>query len=363
MPADTASRLRRLLAILAWLAQVGEAPIDETAERFDLTPQALVTELEMAACCGVPPYTPDQLMEIVVTDTSVSIRVGTSLARPRRLSPSEGFALATSARALLAVTGSDESGALSRALAKLDRALGGEEIVVELDAPDLLPLVQDALVARRPLLVSYYSASTDRVTEREIAPLRLFASEGHWYVDAWCRTAGDLRRFRVDRIRSAETVDAEFPTEAALPTEAASPPKPPPRGRPSPPGSPFPRGPTVPPVPITSRPASPRTLTPSRGPTGTSTRSSPAPKAAGSGSPSTRPPPGWSSRFPPPGRRRRWRTGSRSSCSWGERPGWSGCCCAWDPPLGCSNRPSTGPWPPTPPHGSSGAMITKNHET
>ena len=223
MPADTASRLRRLLAILAWLAQVGEAPIDEAADRFDLTPEALVTELEMAACCGVPPYTPDQLMEIVVTDTSVSIRVGTSLARPRRLSPSEGFALATSARALLAVTGSDESGALSRALAKLDRALGGEEIEVELDAPALLPLVQDALVARRPLLVSYYSASTDRVTEREIAPLRLFASEGHWYVDAWCRTAGDLRRFRVDRIRSAETVEAEFPPEAELPPQADHP--------------------------------------------------------------------------------------------------------------------------------------------
>jgi proteasome accessory factor C len=216
---DTASRLRRLLAILAWLAQVGEAPIDETAERFDLTPEALVTELEMAACCGVPPYTPDQLMEIVVTDTSVSIRVGTSLARPRRLSPSEGFALATSARALLAVTGSDESGALSRALAKLDRALGGEEIEVELDAPALLPLVQDSLVARRPLLISYYSASTDRVTERKIAPLRLFASEGHWYVDAWCRTAGDLRRFRVDRIRSAETVAGEFPPEADLPRD------------------------------------------------------------------------------------------------------------------------------------------------
>jgi proteasome accessory factor C len=214
---DTAARLRRLLAILAWLAQVGEAEIDETADRFDLTPEALVTELEMAACCGVPPYTPDQLMEIVVTDTSVSIRVGTSLARPRRLSPSEGFALATSARALLAVTGSDESGALSRALAKLDRALGGEEIEVELDAPALLPLVQEALVERRPLLISYYSASTDRVSEREIAPLRLFASEGHWYVDAWCRTAGDLRRFRVDRIRSAETVEGEFPPEAEDP--------------------------------------------------------------------------------------------------------------------------------------------------
>ena len=216
MAASTGDRLRRLLAILAWLAQVGEAPIDETAARFDLTPADLVTELEMAACCGVPPYTPDQLMEIVVTEDAVSVQVGTSLARPRRLSPAEGFALATSARALLAVPGSDEGGALSRALSKLDRALGGEEIGIELDAPPLLPLVREALADRNLLLISYYSASTDRVTDREVAPLQLFASEGHWYVDAWCKTAGGVRRFRVDRINTADVLDGEFPEDVVL---------------------------------------------------------------------------------------------------------------------------------------------------
>ena len=297
MPERTADRLRRLLAILAWLAQVGEAPIDETARRFDLTPASLVTELEMAACCGVPPYTPDQLMEIVVTETTVSVRVGTSLARPRRLSPSEGFALATSARALLAVPGSDESGALSRALAKLDRALGGEEIEVELDAPVLLPLVREAVADRRPLHISYYSASTDRVTEREIAPLRLFASEGHWYVDAWCRTAGDLRRFRVDRINTAEALDADFPPEAVLPAESRTPRRP---GRRCGRGR-WGRG-------RTHRERS--------------TRSFPVPTATGCDCPSTRPPPGWWSPFRPPDRPSRPGTGSRWSCSSGATPGW-----------------------------------------
>ncbi|MGD0394804.1 MAG: WYL domain-containing protein, partial [Acidimicrobiales bacterium] len=208
-----------LLAILAWLAQVDEAPIDEVAARFDLSPEALVTELEMAACCGVPPYSPDQLMEIVVTETTVSARVGTALARPRRLSPSEGFALAASARALLAVPGSDDTGALSRALAKLDRALGGEEVAVELDAPALLPLVSEALDSGRHLAVSYYSASTDKVTDREILPLRLFGSEGHWYVDAWCESAAGVRRFRVDRIGSAELTGTEPVGSTATPDD------------------------------------------------------------------------------------------------------------------------------------------------
>jgi proteasome accessory factor C len=188
---------------LAWLAQVQEAGVEELADRFEMSPESLVAELEMAACCGVPPYTPDQLMEIVVTDSTVSARLGDSLARPRRLSPHEGFALAASARALLATPGSDEAGALSRALAKLERALGEEPLAVELDAPSLLAEVRAATERHGALAITYYSASSDRLTERVIRPLHLFAAEGHWYVDAWCEEAGGMRRFRVDRISEA----------------------------------------------------------------------------------------------------------------------------------------------------------------
>ena len=213
---NVASRLRRLLAILTWLAQVGETPIDEAAVRFGLQPDALVAELEMAACCGLPPYTPDQLMEIVVTDTTVSTHLGEMLARPRRLSAREGFALAASGRALLAVPGSDENGALSRALVKLDRALGGESMVVELDDPSMLGVVRRAMETGRQLHIEYYSASTDEVSSRRIDPLRLFAGDGHWYVDAHCYKAGDERRFRVDRIQSAEVLDTLAPDAGGM---------------------------------------------------------------------------------------------------------------------------------------------------
>ena len=214
---DVGTRLRRLLAILTWLAQVGETPIGEAAARFGLEPDALVAELEMAACCGLPPYTPDQLMEIVVTETTVSAHLGEMLARPRRLSAREGFALAASGRALLAVPGSDENGALSRALAKLDRALGGKSMVIELDDPPMLGVVRRALETGTQVQIEYYSASSDEVTSRRIDPLRLFAGDGHWYVDAHCYKAGDERRFRVDRIQAAEILDgvASEPRDAA----------------------------------------------------------------------------------------------------------------------------------------------------
>ena len=175
------------------------------ANRFDLSPEALVAELEMAACCGVPPYSPDQLLEIIVTDETVSTRVGTALARPRRLSPREGLALAASARALVAVPGSDEDGALSRALAKLERALGrARRSTSSSTRPDLL----DAVTRRRSVRVSPWPSPTTRPPPTRRAsgrssPRHLFASEGHWYVDAWCDSVDGVRRFRVDRIASA----------------------------------------------------------------------------------------------------------------------------------------------------------------
>ena len=205
-PGDTATRLRRLLAMLAWLAQVGEAAIDDVAQRFGIAPDALVGELEMAACCGLPPYTPDQLMEIVVTEHSVSVRQGELLSRPRRLTPTEGFALAASARALLAVPGSDPSGALARALEKLEAALGAGALSVELDVTAHLEAITAAIASGSELEIEYHSASSDRTTTRRIRPLRVFAGEGHWYVDASCALAGGLRRFRLDRIGRMDTV-------------------------------------------------------------------------------------------------------------------------------------------------------------
>ncbi len=211
---ETSRRLRRLLALVGWLAQVGEAPIDVAAERFGMTEQELVAELELAACCGTPPYTPDTLMEIEVSEQSVRAFLPSEYARPRRLTPAEGFAVAASARLLLAVPGSDDR-ALRRALAKLDAALGSREAVgLDVDAPEHLVAVRQATDEGHPIEIDYLSASRDELTTRTVDPVRVVTIDGHWYLDAYCHRAGDTRRFRVDRI---EAVRAGVSTGAPPP--------------------------------------------------------------------------------------------------------------------------------------------------
>ena len=200
---ETSRRLRRLLALVGWLAQVGEAPIADAAQRFGMSEKELVAELELAACCGIPPYTPDTLMEIEVSEHSVRAFLPAEYARPRRLTPAEGFAVAASARLLLTVPGSEDD-ALRRALAKLDAALGSREAVgLDVDAPAALASVREAADAGRALEIDYLSGSRDELTTRTVEPVQVVTIDGHWYLDAYCQRACDMRRFRVDRIGAA----------------------------------------------------------------------------------------------------------------------------------------------------------------
>ena len=139
----------------------------------------------MAACCGVPPYTPDQLMEIVVTDSTVSDlgghRAGPAppaqparRVRPGRFGPGP-VGGSRQRRGGRAVPGPGQARPRPRR--------GGDRRRARALLPSCRWCVRPLAEGKR-LAISYYSASTDRVTDREIAPRRVFAAEGHWYVDA-----------------------------------------------------------------------------------------------------------------------------------------------------------------------------------
>jgi proteasome accessory factor C len=100
----------------------------------------------------------------------------------------------------MSVPGSDDT-ALRRALTKLEAALGSREAIgVDVDAPPSLTAVRQAGDAGQPVEIDYHSASRDELTTRVVEPVQVITMDGHWYLDAYCRRAGDMRRFRVDRI-------------------------------------------------------------------------------------------------------------------------------------------------------------------
>lgn len=214
-PKEGGERLIRLLAMLAYLSQVGEADIADLSARFDIDERTLVRQLELAACCGLPPYTPDALLELVIDDGRVYAFGLDALRHPPRLTPQEGFALAASARAMLEVSAADEGTPLQRALDKLEAALGASRLGVELDVPENVMALRLAVEHGEVVEIDYVGAARGSATTRRIEPFRVTALEGTFYVDAFCRLAGDWRRFQVQRISELRPTGEQAPGRLA----------------------------------------------------------------------------------------------------------------------------------------------------
>ncbi len=221
--------LRRLLALVPWVASQEGASIDEVCERFGCAEAELVQDLELLFMCGLHPFTPDSLIEVDIDEGQVWIRYADYFARPLRLTPAEGLFLVAAGSALLSVPGTGPDGPLARGLAKLAAALGvdpDEAVGVELGraAPEVLTTLQQASAERRQVEIDYYSYGRDEWSRRVIDPATVFNAAGQWYVAGWCHRAAGERIFRVDRTRNVMLLEARF---APRPTALGQGPPPP----------------------------------------------------------------------------------------------------------------------------------------
>ncbi len=204
-------RMRRLLSIVPWIAQHDGPRIADVCERFHLGREELLADLDVVFMVGIPPYTPDTLIEVFTEDERVWIHLGEFFRRPLRLTTQQGLALLTAGAAVASTPGADPDGPLAHALAKVGAALGASgaaPLDVELGAGDQerLDLLRDAVTQGRQIRVDYYTAGRDDHGVRVVEPHRLYSRDGSWYLLGWCHQAEGQRVFRVDRIRSIEVL-------------------------------------------------------------------------------------------------------------------------------------------------------------
>lgn len=220
---DAAARLRRLLAVIPWILDHQGARLDGIAARFGIAVAELERDLELVPFCGLPPYSPDRLIDCSIVDGRVFLRFAEYFARPLRLTPAEGFALLAAGRALLAVPGSDPAGSLAGALDKLAKVLGtADGMAVELGAARFLEPLRRAAEAGERVEIDYYAFGRDALTTRRIDPWAVFAASGQWYVDAFCHQADDDRLFRVDRVRGVRPTGERFEPAVRAPSAGGS---------------------------------------------------------------------------------------------------------------------------------------------
>jgi proteasome accessory factor C len=209
-------RLPRLLALVPYLIARPGIPIEEAAADFGVAPKQLRRDLELLWMCGLPGYGPGDLIDLSFAGDTVTVTYDAGMRRPLRLTAAEATALLVALRALADTPGMDDPAAVRRALAKIESAVGAAQpagVVVGLSVrepegtAEIRDTVRAAVRERRALRIRYYTASRDAISDREVDPMRVLLVEGRSYLEAWCRSAEDVRRFRLDRIDEAVPLD------------------------------------------------------------------------------------------------------------------------------------------------------------
>jgi proteasome accessory factor C len=221
----SAERLRRLLALVPYVATRRVVGLADTAKTFGMTERELIDDLNLAWCVELrapEPYCP---IDLSYEDGEISISQAESIVRPLRLAADEASALLVALRVLAETGGEEERDAVNRLIAKIETAAGAagaassQVTIQQFDSPRVRAVAEKlngALTAGRRVHLRHYAYKRDEDTERDVDPMRLLVVEGRTYLEGWCRRAEGVRLFRLDRVLSVDVLDvpAEVPESA-----------------------------------------------------------------------------------------------------------------------------------------------------
>ncbi len=222
-PLDSATRARRLLALLPHLHKGDRIPLADLAKAVGCTPDEVAADLATLTMCGIPPFTPFDMVDLDIDGDSVTVYMDPpGLDRPLRLTIAEARAIG----AALAVAGYSATSPLRQKLNAIcsdSVPLGELERTVRAGtatggAAEVYATLAAAVDDREKLRIAYYTGSTGRVSERIVHPWALVQRLGIWYMVAWCESADQERVFRLDRIRSVEHTGDVFATPGEVHT-------------------------------------------------------------------------------------------------------------------------------------------------
>jgi proteasome accessory factor C len=193
----------RLLDLVPFLLSHQGISMSDLAKHFKVENDVMIDDLNTLWMCGLPGYTPLELIDLAFDSGFVTIRNAAPLAYVRTLSSSEIVALALGLDLLrensekLEVDQSDRIDALS---IKLREQIGAHISIAVSPTTAHRSVISSSIAQRVPVEMTYYSSSSDQETVRIVTAYDFFREKDVEYFQAHCHTSKGMRTFRLDRI-------------------------------------------------------------------------------------------------------------------------------------------------------------------
>ena len=208
---NAAIRALRTMDLIPYILENPGVSISSLATKFSVTQKQIENDLQLIFMCGLPGYTPYELIDIVFEGGIVSVIDPQVLDKPRRFNKSELIVIALGLQILTEINKSnpvqlEKLQSLSRKISKLGSSNSITFNPVETKSV-FLDQITKAISERKHLNIEYNSLIKDKKTNRVVDPQRIYFLNGNLYLSAFDLEVRSDRVFKVDLIEDCKIVD------------------------------------------------------------------------------------------------------------------------------------------------------------
>ena len=220
MVENAALRAIRLLDLVPYIVAHPGISITELAKEFSISRDEVLKDLNLLFLCGLPGYTPLELIDISFDEESVVIRDPQNLAAPRNLNESEAL-IARIALAALEESTPKTSAAYLQIIALREKiaeafssSIPASAITFTLDKERAtLEAIESAIKQELDIEMTYNNVTKDSSSRRSITPISIIAEDKRTLVSAYCHSAKALRTFNLAQISEVSTKEKSTRTD------------------------------------------------------------------------------------------------------------------------------------------------------
>lgn len=203
MAESAVQRVARALDLVPYVSEHPGIEIAELAKRFNISEKQIIQDLELIFLCGLPGYTPYELIDLTYEDGVVTIIEPQLLDKPRKFSETEGVVI-TLGLNLIRDSTADLSAieAIERLLDKLSRIFKApvQATIADHVKPFLYDEIVRAIKSGVFIQFNYQSLSDDSLSYRKVKPVQISVKKGFYYLLAIEGNSQEERTFRIDQM-------------------------------------------------------------------------------------------------------------------------------------------------------------------
>ena len=209
MADNAAQRALRTMDLIPYILENPGITTTELAEKFNTTQKQIEKDLQLIFLCGLPDYTPYELIDLTFEDGIVSVIEPQVLNKPRKFSSSEMVVIKLGLEILREINADD-----MRKLTKIDKILnkinsGADQnsflLADQINSTLFYSQISLAISQKRILNIEYKSLAKDNLSKRKILPGRISMSNGNLYLSAYDIERQSDRVFKMELISSCDT--------------------------------------------------------------------------------------------------------------------------------------------------------------